>query len=546
MFVTAQMNYYLSSTTGNDTNNGSINTPWKTLAKISSVTLSAGDAIYLKKGDRFDGHFVVNGSGSLANPILISSYGSGNKPIITGMVGAAGGGDYQEAILVQNNDNIIFDGLEIQNERTVARKGVGDKLAYGIQILNDGDRSLKNFVFRNLKVQNVYAVQPVINPADFDGLEVAGIRVFSSKNSISNQKNIQDILVENCYFTNLQRFGVHFKQGGNSDEVTDEFINRIANIICRNNTFYYLGGTSILPQKTYNCLIENNIFDHPGASTDPRMPARGSAVWTFHCINTVIQYNQCLSTRGYFDSHGIHIDHHNKYTFVQYNYMEDCEGGFVEILKGNENAVYRFNVSVNDGWRNGGGGEKKWANSNHTLWISNNTNPSATNNPEFSSDSYIYNNTVVLDYKNVDDPAKKETTAIEINAKSTYIFNNIFYSINGGQMGKQNVVVKTNDDERFIKNNLFFGDIDSRFTVLDTNPIKGDPQFNGNGERKFKYQLKATSPAINTGLTKTGPAIPGAGKGVFANVPAYPTVDFYGNPIDLSKGTSNIGACNAK
>ncbi|MGA9651460.1 hypothetical protein [Pedobacter sp.] len=41
-------------------------------------------------------------------------------------------------------------------------------------------------------------------------------------------------------------------------------------------------------------------------------------------------------------------------------------------------------------------------------------------------------------------------------------------------------------------------------------------------------------------------AIPSAGKGKFVNVPAYPDVDFYGNPIDLSRGTPNIGACNTK
>ncbi|MGA9638702.1 T9SS type A sorting domain-containing protein [Flavobacterium sp.] len=546
LFVTAQKKYYLSSSTGSDTNNGAINAPWKTLSKINTITLSSADAVYFKKGDRFDGHFVVNGSGTLANPILISSYGNGNKPIISGMVGTNGNGDYQEAVLVQNNDNIIFDGLEIQNERKISRAGIGDKLAYGIQILNDGTRTLKNFIFRNLTVQNVYAVTPIVNAADFDGLEVAGIRVFSSQNTLNKQRNIQDVVVEDCYFTNLQRFGVHFKQGGNTADVTDDFINRIANVICRNNTFYYLGGTSILPQRTYNCLIENNIFDHPGASTDPRMPGRGSSVWTFYCINTVIQYNQCISTRGYFDSHGIHIDHHNKYTFVQYNYMEDCEGGFVEILKGNENAVYRFNVSVNDGWRNGGGAEGTWANSNHTLWISNNTNPDATQNPEFSSDSYIYNNTVILDYKNIDNPNKKETTAIEINAKSTYIFNNIFYSVNGGQIGKQNVVLNTNNDTRLIKNNLFFGAVDNRFTTLDSNPVKANPLFNTTGTYKFQYQLLANSPAINKGAAITGPAVPGAGTGIFANIPAYPNVDFYGNPIDLSKGTPNIGACNAK
>jgi len=30
------------------------------------------------------------------------------------------------------------------------------------------------------------------------------------------------------------------------------------------------------------------------------------------------------------------------------------------------------------------------------------------------------------------------------------------------------------------------------------------------------------------------------------DVTEYPTVDFYGNPVDLSTGTPNIGACNAK
>ena len=35
----------------------------------------------------------------------------------------------------------------------------------------------------------------------------------------------------------------------------------------------------------------------------------------------------------------------------QYNYSEDSEGGFCEILGDNHNVAYRFNVSVNDGFR---------------------------------------------------------------------------------------------------------------------------------------------------------------------------------------------------
>ena len=67
--------------------------------------------------------------------------------------------------------------------------------------------------------------------------------------------------------------------------------------------------------------------------------------------NTVIQYNQSINAKGILDSHGIHVDHKNTDTFIQYNFMKDCEGGFVEILGGNERAVYRFNISLNDGWR---------------------------------------------------------------------------------------------------------------------------------------------------------------------------------------------------
>jgi len=48
------------------------------------------------------------------------------------------------------------------------------------------------------------------------------------------------------------------------------------------------------------------------------------------------------------------------------------------------------------------------------------------------------------------------------------------------------------------------------------------------------------------GASVQGPGLQGAGFGVFKMLPAYPNVDFYGNPIDLSSGSPNIGACNVK
>lgn len=524
--------YYLSTSQGDDTNEGTINSPWKTLAKISNTLLFPGDEIFFKKGDRFDGHFVVNGSGTELNPILISSYGTGEKPIITGEVGASGGGDYQEAIYVENNDNIIFSGLEVNNERLVTRAGVDDMDAYGIFILNSGNEVLKNFSFKNMTFQNVYAVKPMNDPDDFNGLEVAAVRIASTKNTVVGlEKNIQNVLMEDCYFTDLQRLGVHIKHAGGSEGVGDDAQNRNKNLVFRRNTFEYIGGTCILPIRSYNCLIEDNIFDHPGDDSDPRMPNRGSSVWTWRCHNTVIQNNQCLHIRGYLDSHGIHIDHENVNTFVQYNYMEDCEGGFVEILGGNVNAVYRFNVSVNDGWRE----NPNWANSNHTLWL----NKNSSKGEHYSNESYIYNNTIVSN--------TAYTTSIDIKGENTYVFNNIFYALNGANIGGKQVLVDDNGTSFFMKNNLFFGTVATAFKNKDSNPRTGNPLFNKeNSGDKFGYQLNLGSPAVDAGLAKTGPPIPGAGTGIFKNISAYPVVDFYGNPVDMTSGTPNIGACNAK
>lgn len=531
--------YYLSSSSGNDANAGSMAAPWKTLAKISSINLQPGSTVYFKRGDRFDGQFVVNGSGTASQPITITAYGTGEAPIITGEVGSAGGGDYEEAILVNNEDNMVFDGLEIQNERLVARAGVNDTDAYGILVLNNGNQVMENFVFQNMTFKNVYAVEPILDQSSFDAIQVSGLAFRCAKNNnIGSEKNIKNIEIKNSYFGNLQRFGIQFKHNGGADGVGDDMINRIMDVHVHHNEFSYNGGTGVLPNGTYNCLIEYNLFDHPGASTDTRMPGRGSSIWNIKSINTIMQYNVCLSTRGYLDSHGIHIDNFNTSTFVQYNYMEDCEGGFVEILRGNEDAVYRFNVSLNDGFRV----NPTWTTSNHTIWVN-----AVRHKPEtfdLSDGVYVYNNTVVINKAFTN----KDFTSITMDGANTYVYNNIFSSTGAGspEIGGHTSIQKAAGTSYVIRNNLFEGNVSSEFTTEDTNPRFGSPDFVGTGDQKEAFKLTEGSLAIDNGVAISGPAIPGAGTGVFADIEAYPTVDFYGNPIDLFSGTPNIGAHNAK
>ena len=528
---TEKTTYYISSSSGNDNNQGTENNPWKTLSKISNIELSPGDSVFFKKGDNFIGHFKINGSGSEDKPLVITSYGSSNnKPILSGSGSTLVGGDFQESIYVNNNDNMIFDGLEIQNNRTNKKNDIDDSDSFGIYVHNTSDNIMNNFTFRNITFKNIYAISQVdpSNQEAFNQFEVAGVRFFTDW----AKAHINNVLFENNLFTDLQRFGVHVKHS-NANNGLD---NRHTDFVFRNNEFKEIGGTCILPSRARNILIEDNIFNKPGAKTNSRMIGRGSAVWNWNSVNTIIQRNKAIGIRGILDSHGIHVDHKNINTFIQYNYMEDCEGGFVEILGGNETAVYRFNISVNDGWRD----NPNWKNSNHTIWL----NDKIGGDEGYSSNnSYIYNNTIIINRSN-----NPYQTAIDLKANNTRVFNNIFYSINGSSIGSKQVNV--NDDNLYMTNNLFYGSIDNRFINIDTNPIDQNPGFyNENLGNEKGFQLLKESGAINNGTSFSGnfshPPIPTNESVIFSNVESIPSVDFFGHSLNTNS-TPNVGASNAK
>jgi parallel beta-helix repeat protein len=84
-------NYYFSSSIGNDAYTAmqarNPATPWQTTSKLNAVmsTLLPGDSVLFKCGDTFYGGFSISVSGTVGLPITFSSYGTGAKPIITGL-----------------------------------------------------------------------------------------------------------------------------------------------------------------------------------------------------------------------------------------------------------------------------------------------------------------------------------------------------------------------------------------------------------------------------------------------------------------------------
>jgi hypothetical protein len=79
-------NYYISAK-GLDTNTGLTQaTAWQTIAKLNASfgAIAPGDSVLFKCGETFHGSIIVGKSGTSSLPIIFSSYGTGDKPVISG------------------------------------------------------------------------------------------------------------------------------------------------------------------------------------------------------------------------------------------------------------------------------------------------------------------------------------------------------------------------------------------------------------------------------------------------------------------------------
>ena len=109
------------------------------------------------------------------------------------------------------------------------------------------------------------------------------------------------------------------------------------------------------------------------------------------------------------------------------------------------------------------------------------------------------------------------------------------------------MVINNNNTPLFMKNNLYAGNVVSSFINLDDAPIQQNPNFFSEGDQSpFGYQLMSNSAAIDAGVNELGPAFPKSGWGIFSQIPIYPDVDYFGNPVDFQNGLINIGADNSK
>ncbi|MDR1559502.1 MAG: right-handed parallel beta-helix repeat-containing protein [Clostridiales bacterium] len=362
--------YYIAKA-GSDDNNGLEGSPWKSIAKVNSVTFAPGDKIYFKSGDAWEGAMLeLHGSGSADKPIVVSKYGGEAKPIIN-----AQGAEKTITIIPFNSDismpsetkNVSasvylengqyweITNLEVTNHAASLAKGTG--VRDGILIRNDSVGKLSHIYVMDCYVHDIYGQAGL---KDYWGN--AGILYmieFYANGQDGRQLSLyDDILISGNTIRSVQRQGIviHSRQNlrpemdhrnktyyGN-DGLSDWLPS--TNVVIRNNYLDNIGGDGILPQETIGAIVEYNTVN--GFNTWVGGQAGASAgMWAWNADDTVFQFNESYGGAHTPDGQAFDVDYCQTGTIYQYNYSHDNIAGFMLLCSIRQDGEMAGNELVN-------------------------------------------------------------------------------------------------------------------------------------------------------------------------------------------------------
>ena len=316
----SKTNTFYVSSSGNDTNSGTIEQPWKSIDKVNAMDLDPGDIVCFRGSQTFPGTIILDsldsGDGNLN--IVITSYGEGKARIDGGENSAlhTDGGSFISIEQLEmrgkgRKEGNTADGIFITNSQSIHIDRVE---VYGFQ-----HSGLHLHTCVDSKITNIYA-----HDNGFAGIHVTGTTAGDSVNY--DNKNIY---IGYCVAEN----------------------NPGAPTVVKNHR-----GNGILASSVDGGLIEyceafNNGWDMPWDGNGP------VGIWIWDCTNFIIQY--CISHDnkthpGARDGGGFDFDGGVSNSILQYCFSFNNQGtgiGLYEYggVKTWENNIIRYNISQNDG-----------------------------------------------------------------------------------------------------------------------------------------------------------------------------------------------------
>ena len=440
--------FHLDGVNGDDSRDGRAHSSaWRTLAKANDSRFKPGDRLLLRRGSRFSGGLKLKLTGTAAEPIVIDAYGDGADPVID----AKG---YMAAVHLLGSHHVVVRNLEITGDGGKTISGKKDH-RYGVYVQGTyGPTS--NVTLEDLNIYNIF---PEVggkheghNSTTFLG---TGIAIEGGKGEVSS-----GFVIRNCRIARTGFKAIRLRW--------------VKDVQALDNHMKDIGGPAIQPGNVDDLIVRGNTVDGSGSSVDKRMHMRGSGIWPWSCNRVLIEKNTFMHARGKGDSCGIHIDFNCRDVVVQYNLSVDNEGGFIEILGNNYNCAYRYNISVNDGFRVKG--KNKAFQEGKILWTSGFVGSKQRKHGPYNS--YIYNNTIYTK------PGSRSCFSIASTTEGLLVANNIFHI-----MGRTEDVLGDQDSKRnrraggalrlLVGSNLYYSGsvLPESLPLRDTSMMVGDPQF---------------------------------------------------------------------
>ncbi|MBC8081369.1 MAG: right-handed parallel beta-helix repeat-containing protein, partial [Gorillibacterium sp.] len=494
--------YYVDPNDGRDNYSGtSQSQAWQTLGKVSGYTLSPGTQILLKRGATYSGSFSPAGSGINGNPLKLSAYGTGNRPIIQ-----AGTGVFS-AIQLYNQEYWIIENVEIS----------GGKLA-GIYIWGNQ----RTVILDYFRITNVY-VHDVGDNTAYQGKDIGGI-IFTT---YAHDNQFKDVIIDGATVVRSKRWSGIFIKGSHATYTRSD------GIIVRNSRVEDTFADGIALFSTSNSIAENNVVIKAGGYPND-VNGNANGIWCWNSVNCKVQFNEVSETNSStIDGGSFDIDWNNQDSVVQYNYGHDSHGYGVAVMGAEKfvtsNAIVRYNIFSNNG--------RESAYAYQGDFLLNSWSGGSINGVK------IYNNT---SYWN---PASEHAALMD---RESYI--EAVYSGTGERLFKNNIIYSTSkklidiQNKLALNNNLYWytggytpewkynGIAYSGFSNYkggsgqDANgfyqePNMNAPTYHSLGVPTTQFNLNIGSPAINTGT----------------NIGSMGTRDFFGNTIPKN-GIYDIGA----
>lgn len=261
--------YYVDCAAGSDANTGtSIASPWKTLTKASQAPLTAGGALYLKRGCSWSDQLKAGWTGTAASPITIGAYGSGELPIVTSNVNGREMITVTGAYLIFENiyAKAVPPALEAGCQNTPKGYVVGFAMLSGAHdnIIRNSKAtggyagvSLKSGSHHNKVLNNQLTDNNMMNPVDTavnNDAGAFGVAIFGDDNEVANN------MISGSYACSYdydgdgsavelyggQRNSIHHNQTSNNEAFTELGNNRT-----RDNTYAYNFVTSNIRTSTF-------------------------------------------------------------------------------------------------------------------------------------------------------------------------------------------------------------------------------------------------------------------------------------------------------